>query len=817
MAAAYEQPKDVVKRVRFFDGQYLQDQDFVDEQHYQIDRQRRHSRTLHVAGIAEGLGVTAVVGAPQVVVAAGTAIDADGRQIVVIDEPVAARTLNLTNYLNRTVNLYLLFQDVESNPQASGSADFGRWLEQPQFVMVDVQATHEFATPPVLLGRVVLNSTAVETVDASVRVYSGLRLPGPTVDAPTLRTAASGLVGLTGSLTVEGNVGIGTTSPSAKVEIAAPTNGIALKVGRRGGQPSIKGVGDWLILDGPDEGQLGLNYWAKGNVTIANGGGATIVGGALSVNGNLSFGSAMRQMVNLWSTGYGIGIQSSTQYFRTDKNFAWYKGGAHNDGELNTGASGTVQMVIKDGNVGIGTADPGSYRLNVNGDLTVSSIRSKPQTFSFKVAGSDAEYYPVVFTDNNWADGAMILEIVRPDVHTDAGWKGALISRFVCHSTNYGHGADFLRTEIYQSKTTFIAGYENELRTAQLIVWLKGNTTYSWRANHFVTLTDYNATAKTISGTVYAVKQAVESYVRSGAVHMRPGLQVDGKVGIGTASPVGRLDVRDSDYQFTLTNSDKNDSWGLTNWNNSLFFQYRASATASATNQVVISSGGKMGIGMTNPAQKLMVVGAHNDGKDADSGMSYAGQFAIKGNAPQIDFIDTDHNDWSIHVNSNKLYFIRQPWTYTDLVLDGSGNVGIGTDAPSTRLEVSGAGKFTGALTINGGLAVPGGVETLRMLRGIILGDARIYTGSGFSVSKAGTGLYDITFAQAFPSVPAASATQIYGLIDYGNATGTNAGGNTRDNAVIAHLSANKMRVKTGNGEGDASDRPFSLVVIGPQ
>ena len=606
MAAAYEQPNDVVKRVRFFDGQYLQDQDFVDEQHYQIDRQRRHNRTLHVAGIADGLGVTAVVGAPQVVVAAGTAIDADGRQIVVTDEPVTARTINLANYLSRTVHLYLLFQEVESNPQASGSADFGRWLEQPQFVVVDVQTTYEFATPPVLLGRVVLNNQAVETVDASVRVYSGLRLPGPAVDAPTLRTIASGLVGLTGSLTVDGNVGIGTTapgakldinastttaggwneairlsqtsqsaithpggglllgfhsdrnfyfadikdgfqkyvmtveadtgnvgigtSPSAKVEIAAPESGVALKVGRRGGQPSIKGVGDWLILDGPDDGQLGLNYWAKGNVTLANGGGATIVGGALSVAGNLGFGSTVRQMINLWGASYGIGVQGNTQYFRTDKNFAWYKGGAHNDGEFNAGASGTVQMVIKDGNVGIGVVDPGNYRLNVNGDMTASSILSKPQTFSFKVEGADTQYYPVVFSDNNWGDGAMILEIVRPNVHTDSSWKGALMSRFVCHSTNYGHGADFVRTEIYQSQTTFIAGYENERRTASLIVWLKGNTTYFWRANHFVTLSDFSAAAKTISGTAYSIKQAVESYVRSGSVNMHQGLQVVGTV-----------------------------------------------------------------------------------------------------------------------------------------------------------------------------------------------------------------------------------------------------------------------------------------------
>jgi hypothetical protein len=45
----------------------------------------------------------------------------------------------------------------------------------------------------------------------------------------------------------------------------------------------------------------------------------------------LSFGAQMRQMINLWNTGYGIGIQNSTLYFRTDSQFAWHQLGAHND------------------------------------------------------------------------------------------------------------------------------------------------------------------------------------------------------------------------------------------------------------------------------------------------------------------------------------------------------------------------------------------------------------------------------------------------------------------------------------------------------
>ena len=46
----YIQPENVTKRVRFYDGQFLQAQDFVDEQAYHVDRQRLHNRGLHLSG-----------------------------------------------------------------------------------------------------------------------------------------------------------------------------------------------------------------------------------------------------------------------------------------------------------------------------------------------------------------------------------------------------------------------------------------------------------------------------------------------------------------------------------------------------------------------------------------------------------------------------------------------------------------------------------------------------------------------------------------------------------------------------------------------
>jgi hypothetical protein len=122
------------------------------------------------------------------------------------------------------------------------------------------------------------------------------------------------------------------------------------------------------------------------------------------------------------------------------------------------------------------------------------------------------------------------------------------------------------------------------------------------------------------------------------------------------------------------------------------------STQGQETSKMVIHRSGNVGIGTTTPGAKLTVSGANNASKDPESGITAGGQLAIKGNAPQIDFIDTDHNDWSIHVNSNKMYFIRQPWEFTDLVLDGGGRVGIGTDNPLAKLHVLGDLLVKGAV-----------------------------------------------------------------------------------------------------------------------
>jgi len=105
---------------------------------------------------------------------------------------------------------------------------------------------------------------------------------------------------------------------------------------------------------------------------------------------------------------------------------------------------------------------------------------------------------------------------------------------------------------------------------------------------------------------------------------------------------------------------------------------------------------GNLGVGTVTPEARLEVAGTlkvvtnFNTVRDSNSGMANGGSLVLKGNAPQIDFVDTEHNDWAIHVNENRMYFIREPWTFTDLVLDGKGNIGMGCYDPRARLEVRG-------------------------------------------------------------------------------------------------------------------------------
>ena len=166
-----------IKRPNYFNYQFLVEKDFDDEQAYHLQLRRRHNRQLHTPGVADGLTVTKVA-ANQVRISAGTAIDRDGREIVLEDPRV--HTL-VTGGNNVDVFLAISYQDVldpADRYTQGGIDDFTRVTERPK--VEDTSSAPPADSPALLLARIRLNATGIIESDAaintSVRAVTSARL-----------------------------------------------------------------------------------------------------------------------------------------------------------------------------------------------------------------------------------------------------------------------------------------------------------------------------------------------------------------------------------------------------------------------------------------------------------------------------------------------------------------------------------------------------------------------------------------------------------------------------------------------------------------
>jgi hypothetical protein len=133
---------------------------------------------------------------------------------------------------------------------------------------------------------------------------------------------------ITGPLAVRGDLSVGTANAGAAVRVLrrqedasdlshgalvlgtdAPTSA-SLRLGYGAGASWIQGQGQPALALNPRGGNVGVGVAAPQA--------RLHVGGDALVAGALGFGSATRQMLNLWGTQYAAGVQASTLYLRTD-------------------------------------------------------------------------------------------------------------------------------------------------------------------------------------------------------------------------------------------------------------------------------------------------------------------------------------------------------------------------------------------------------------------------------------------------------------------------------------------------------------------
>ena len=116
-----------VKRLNYFKHQFLEEQDFKDEQLYHLESRRRHNRLLHSWGVAAGLEVRRK-GDHEVVIDPGTAYDKDGREIVL----EAPKTHDVSHHKDHsTYYLTIAYNDEETDFHSGAGQGHTRITETP--------------------------------------------------------------------------------------------------------------------------------------------------------------------------------------------------------------------------------------------------------------------------------------------------------------------------------------------------------------------------------------------------------------------------------------------------------------------------------------------------------------------------------------------------------------------------------------------------------------------------------------------------------------------------------------------------------------
>jgi hypothetical protein len=160
-----------------------------------------------------------------------------------------------------------------------------------------------------------------------------------------------------------------------------------------------------------------------------------------------------------------------------------------------------------------------------------------------------------------------------------------------------------------------------------------------------------------------------------------------GNVGIGTTSPTGNLTVESAGNQFHIraNTATAGEYWNFdVTSNNQLYI-----INSAGTGYLTIKDDGNVGIGLTNPTDKLVVAGnisipgAHKiyNGSAADSaGLTFPSNvFRIDG------FSGITFNSSTTNIGSQT----------ERMRITNTGNVGIGTASPTSKLDITnGEGKF---------------------------------------------------------------------------------------------------------------------------
>ena len=471
-----------------------------------------------------------------------------------------------------------------------------------------------------------------------------------------------------------GSVGIGTTSPSVKLDVAGNgrfSNGhsgtLTVKHNYYYQQPN------WGIkLDG-DTGTSGgylSQYVDIGGFELAQGG-TYYGGGPWRTDANSTSFAAI--------DGYG-GIIT----FNTDSGLT-----------ANSSFTPSERMRITSaGNVGIGTTSPtGTYgKLSVAGGISILNDNNAKLEIGRYSSGASNSYIKLGANSNSLriTNNTDIADIFTIENGGNVGIGTTVPSSKLSVDAGAGTPAFNNGIAILTGNSTFTSGHGGILQFQNedvITAAIRGVRESGWGSG--LALYTHNTSSGNTFGTTVVERMRITE---------------DGNVGIGTAGPLGPLEVYRSNtgglgghiivnnngtavgnetavifgdgaingFRAAISSTTENSPYY-----GDLKFKTGASVYSSLTTKMIITGAGNVGIGTTGPADKLDVFGNQFLGDGTNNAQLYIrGVFGVS-------------YAWTVKNLSSGLQIIStSPSAGNGVNFDFGGNVGIGTTAPGEKLDV---------------------------------------------------------------------------------------------------------------------------------
>jgi hypothetical protein len=248
---------------------------------------------------------------------------------------------------------------------------------------------------------------------------------------------------------------------------------------------------------------------------------------------------------------------------------------------------------------------------------------------------------------------------------------------------------------------------------------------------------------------------------------------LNGYVGIGTTNPTAPLTVMGANpFPQLAVIAPSNSLYGS-------FLSLDASATTGGKNYLIFSTGNSAGEGQGN-----LIFQNHSDGYEIMSltstgnvgigTLTPSSLLSLGGGVGNDKLAIWDNGDptttmglgvasyqFRIHLpnSANRFSFLDNPGGSNELVtILGTGNVGIGTNNPASKLQVMGNIQLGGG----GTNYAASSQENLRIVRGTIDLADHVLRGTGFTVVSNGVGDVTITFSPSFSGTPTMSINTSY-------------------------------------------------------